>query len=85
MRRSKESRATKTLFGIGVLLIVLNFVLGKVALPLFVMDPTISIVIYLISWGMLIAGLLMCGKEGWYVAKRYFKRHEKSVLNRLLK
>jgi hypothetical protein len=70
MTRAGERPSTFR-FSTGLLLIVLNFVLGKIALPLLIMEPTLSIVIYLISWGMLVAGLVLCGREGWHAANRH--------------
>jgi hypothetical protein len=49
------------------------------------MEPTVSIVIYLISWGMLIVGIVLCGKEGWRVAKKYIQKHEKILWKKLTK
>jgi hypothetical protein len=84
MKKTGDNVVSRMQFSIGLLLIILNLILGKVALPLFVIEPTLSIVIYLASWGMLIVGILMCGKEGWYVAKRYIQKHEKTILKRLI-
>jgi len=59
---------------------IFNFVLGKASLPLLAIDLNIFLLIYLLSWLVLIVGLLMCGKEGWHIAKRIIKQSEDRIL-----
>ena len=70
----------KIKFFIGLLLIILSFILGKIALPVLAMNPNLSLLIYAISWVMLIVGIAICGKEGWYMAKRLYKRYGNRVI-----
>jgi hypothetical protein len=72
---------SKTRLVIGILLIIFNFVLGKISLPLLAIDLDIFLLIYLISWLLLIVGLLMCGKEGWHIAKKIIKESEDRILS----
>ncbi len=72
---------SKTRLVIGISLIIFNFVLGKVSLPLLAIDLDIFLLIYLISWLVLIVGLLMCGKEGWHIAKKLIKESEDRILS----
>jgi len=70
----------KIKFFIGLLLIILSFILGKVALPVLAMKPDLSLLIYAISWAMLIGGIAMCGKEGWYMVKHLNKKYGNRVI-----
>ena len=65
----------KIKFFIGLLLIILSFILGKIALPFLAMNPDLSLLIYAMSWVMLIGGIAICGKEGWYTAKHLNKKY----------
>ena len=65
---------------IGLSLIILSFILGKLALPVLAMNPNLSLLIYAISWVMLIVGIAICGKEGWHMAKRLYKKHGNRVI-----
>lgn len=75
------NRITKIKFFIGLLLIILSFILGKVALPVLALNPNLSILIYAISWVMFIVGIAICGKEGWYMAKRLDKKYGNRVID----
>ena len=75
-------------FWIGVTLLLGNFVIGKIATVLFFIyyDQTLwrwfSIGLYLFSWLMLFAGLLLFGKEGWdLMVKVYVDYQNKTVRN----
>lgn len=59
-------------FSLGVVLIVANFLIGKLALPLLAIDTELGLAVYLISWAMLIAGVALCGREGLIWAHRYY-------------
>jgi hypothetical protein len=72
---------SKTRLVIGISLIIFNFVLGKISLPLLAIDLDMFLLIYLISWLVLIVGLLMCGKEGWHIAKKIIKESEDRILS----
>lgn len=54
---------------VGVALILANFGVGKIAVPLFAVNAGLAITIYLISWLMLIVGLFLCGREGLSYAR----------------
>lgn len=54
---------------VGVALILANFGVGKIAVPLFAVKAGLAITIYLISWLMLIVGLFLCGREGLSYAR----------------
>jgi len=69
------NRITKIKFFIGLLLIILSFILGKIALPVLAINSELSLLIYVISWAMLIVGIAICGKEGWYMTKRLDKKY----------
>jgi len=72
-------------FFIGLLLIILSLILGKIALPVFVLKPNLSLLIYAISWVMLMGGIAMCGKEGWYIIKHLYRRYGNRVIGRFKK
>ena len=74
------NRISKSKFFIGFLLIILSFILGKVALPALAINYYISLLIYAISWALLIGGIAMCGKEGWYMAKHMNKKYVNRVI-----
>jgi len=61
-------------FVTGVLLIIVNFIIGKIAIPLFAVNSVIGITLYLLSWFMLIVGLFLCGIEGLHYAKIYYRQ-----------
>ncbi len=67
-------------FFIGLLLIILSLILGKVALPVLAINSDLSLLIYAISWVMLIVGIAICGKEGWYMTKRLNKKYGNRVI-----
>lgn len=66
------------LFAFGVFLLISNFIVGKLALPLFAIDFYLGLGVYVFSWFMLGAGILLSGKEGWRIAKTWTS--EKKVL-----
>ena len=72
-------------FILGVLLIIHNFILGKAALVILPLNPALSFVIYIISWGMLFGGIALCGKKGWYVVKRLYVKYGRRVIEYLKK
>jgi len=74
------NRITEIKFFIGLLLIILSFILGKIALPVLALNPNLSLLIYAMSWVMLIVGIAICGKEGWYIAKRLNKKYANRVI-----
>jgi len=65
----------------GVVLIILNFVLGKITtftMILYYNNKSIfwlSIIGYVVSWLMLFAGLYLCGREGYNYAKELYKEY----------
>ncbi len=71
---------TKIKFLIGLVFIILSFILGKIALPVFPINSDISLIIYLMSWVMLIGGIALCGKEGLYMSKRLYKKYGHKVI-----
>ena len=79
------NRMVRIKFFIGVLLIILNFILGKAALPVLPVSPNLSLLIYAISWAMLIVGIAMCGKEGWYTVKDWTGKARRMIIGRLNK
>ncbi len=68
------------LFAFGLFLLISNFIVAKAAIPLFAVSLALGLGVYLFSWVMLIAGLLICGKEGWQMAKEWYKIREKKLL-----
>jgi hypothetical protein len=64
----------KIKFLIGLVFVILSFILGKIALPVFPINSDISHIIYTMSWVMLIGGIAMCGKEGLYMSKSLYKK-----------
>lgn len=62
------------------MLITLNFIIGKIALPVLAINSDLSILLYALSWVMLICGIAICGKEGWYMAKSLYKRYWNRVI-----
>ena len=75
------NRISKIKFFIGLLLIILSFIFGKIALPVLAMNPNLSILIYAISWVIFLVGIAICGKEGWYMTKRLDKRYGNRVID----
>jgi hypothetical protein len=76
----KGNQIANIKFIIGFLLIILNFILGKIALPVLAINPDLSLLIYAISWVMLIVGVAMCGKEGWFMTKHLNKKYGNRVI-----
>jgi len=74
------NRIAKPKFFIGFLLIILSFILGKVALHALAISYYLSLLIYAISWALLIGGIAMCGKKGWYMAKHLNKKYGNRVI-----
>jgi hypothetical protein len=66
-------------FYIGVFLIITNFIVGKVAVPFFLIDFKLGTAIYLFSWLMLFAGLFLGGREGWNMSKFYYHKWKVSI------
>jgi len=63
------------------LVIALVFILAKNAsLPILAINPDLSLLLYALSWVMLICGIAICGKEGWYMAKSVYKRYWNRVI-----
>jgi len=60
---------------IGLFLIILTFILGKVALAVLALNPNLSLLIYAISWVIFIGGIAICGKEGYIMAKHLYKKY----------
>lgn len=60
------------LFAFGVFLLISNFVVGKLALLLFAIKFYLGLAVYIFSWLMLGAGLLISGKKGWCIAKTWY-------------
>ena len=58
-------------YAFGVFLLISNFIVGKLALPLFAIDFYFGLSVYLFSWLMLFAGLMISGKQGWILAKTW--------------
>ena len=75
---------TQIKFLIGLLCIILSFILGKIALPVFPINSDISLIIYTMSWVMLISGIAMC-KEGLYMSKSLYKKYGDKVIECLKK
>ena len=61
-------------FLIGTLLIISNFILGKIALPLFGIWFGFGLSLYTFSWLILIIGLILCGKEGLSYTKGWYRK-----------
>ena len=64
MESKKGNWIAKIKLLIGFSLIILSFILGKVALPVLAIKPDLALLIYIISWVMLIVGMLTCRKAG---------------------
>ena len=80
MDKNAKRWLSKVKFLAGVFLVIFNFILGKIALPVIAIDPDLSLWIYLISWLLLVVGVLMCGKEGWYMSTELYKKHEGRII-----
>ena len=74
------NRITKIKFLIGLVFVILSFILGKIALPVFPINSDISLIIYTMSWVMLIGGIAMCGKDGLYMSRSLFKKYGHKVI-----
>lgn len=70
-------------FYCGVFLFITNFIVGKIAIPFFVMDIKLGTTIYLFSWLMLFGGLLLSGKEGWQMSKFYYHKWKMNTIKKL--
>jgi nucleotide-binding universal stress UspA family protein len=75
---TKTMRPSKKFF-LGLVLIIANFVVGKVAVPFFALAVELGIAIYLVSWLMLIVGLFLCGREGLGYARMYYRHFERKI------
>lgn len=62
-----------------MLLFLLSFVLGKIAL-IVVVYPHIALRIYMIGWVVLLSGMILCGKQGWRCALHWWKKYEITML-----
>ena len=72
-------------FILGLILIIGNFILGKLALPFFAFSMEWGLAIYLFSWLMLIAGLVLCGREGLIWARMYYHYLKRWLKSQMLK
>jgi hypothetical protein len=70
---------------VGVVLIITNFIVGKVAVPLFAVNTGLAITVYLISWLMLIVGLILCGRQGLSRARQYYRHLERRIKTKATK
>lgn len=70
---------------IGVVLIIANFIVGKIAVPFFVVKSELGIASYLLSWLMLIAGLILCGREGLSYARLYHHHFQRKIKKNALR
>ena len=70
----------KIKFLTGLLCIVLSFILGKIALPILPINSGIFLVIYLMSWVMLLGGIALCGKDGLYMSRSLYKKSRHKVI-----
>ena len=68
---ARETGLSK-LFLFGVFLLISNFIVGKIAIPLFAINFYLGLGVYLFSWLMLGAGLCLSGKRGWCLAKAWY-------------
>lgn len=59
-------------FMTGLVLLITNFIVGKIAIPFFAIDARWGLAIYIFSWLMLLAGLYLCGREGLDYARIYY-------------
>ncbi len=80
-RGSFLNRIGRIKFFIGLLLIILNFILGKAAFPVLPISPNLSLLIYAISWAMLIVGIAMCGQDGWYKVKHWTTKFGRRIID----
>jgi len=67
-------------FLMGLVFVILSFILGKMALAVFPINSDISLIIYTMSWVMLIGGMAMCGKEGLYMSKSLYNKYRNKVI-----
>jgi hypothetical protein len=72
-------------FYIGMILIIANFIVGKLAVLFFTVAAELAIAIYVFSWLMLIAGLLLCGREGLSYARMYYRHFERRLKKNALR
>ena len=78
MQRNKK-------FYIGLVLIISNFIVGKIAIPFFAVDAWWGLAIYIFSWFMLFAGIYLCGREGLSYARLYYKHFKLSIKRSTIK
>jgi hypothetical protein len=71
---------TKIKFLIGFVFVILSFILGKIALPVFPINSDISLYMYTMSWVMLTGGIAMCGKDGLHMSKSLYKKYGHQVI-----
>ncbi len=78
-------------FLVGVALIVLSLVIGKITTVVFVVyfwNRTVfwtAMVAYLVTWAMLFVGLYLCGKEGLKYAEAYTRTVARESVERTRK
>ena len=77
-----NNASLSTKFYLGVFLVITNFIVGKIAVPFFAFDVWLGTGIYLFSWLMLLAGLLLCGREGWNYSKKWYRNFEHTFMQK---
>ncbi len=74
-------------FFIGLALIIASLILGKlVFIPVIIFPGDVTwaasmVIIYAISWVMIIIGVYLAGKEGWTLAKITYKEYQRKAIH----
>jgi len=79
METTKCDRIENTRCRICVLVFLVSFVLGKIAL-IAVVHPNIALRIYIAGWVILVVGVILCGKQGRRCATNLCKKYEITIL-----
>lgn len=73
-------------FIIGIVLIIISLVLGKlVFIPIIFFPQSVTwrismIIIYAASWIMMLFGIYLAGKEGYYLAKHKYREYGRRTI-----
>jgi len=73
-------------FLIGVVLIIISLILGKLVFIPIIFFPQSStwrismIIVYAASWMMILFGIYLAGKEGYYLAKHKYREYGRRTI-----
>jgi hypothetical protein len=84
-----NKRADTRKFVVGVALILISLVMGKIVLvPILVFPGDVpwlvgSVIFYAVSWIIIIVGVVLAGREGYRLAVRIYKDYQRKALGKV--